>query len=322
MKYQILWIDDLPNDKFIIEAEEYDLDIHVEECYNDGIEWLRTNLDNCYAVILDVKSKITNAPKEVARREAFKEKWLDVVQLCTQRKQIPWFVYTAGDYEGIEALQVMIPSRQFYNKPADRTELLKNIVLAIELNDMAIAVKKYGEILNFYYSLQDSDDVVKPLFRVIKIVEENDYKNTSAFNDMRKILGWCVAYMREHGLFPDDLTKISQASYYIRSINSGRVNVPGRRDIVPNYIRYIFETCADTCNNGSHGKVEGATDDTNNLIVDSIVSKGDAPYLIRSTFYELMNILDWCKKLPTEADKISFLRNKIADMGIPFDPTK
>lgn len=322
MKYQILWIDDQPNDKFIIEEEDYDLDIHVETCYNDGIEWLRTNLDNCYAVILDVKCKITNDPNEVARREAFKEKWLDVVQLCTQRKQIPWFVYTAGDYEGIEALQVMIPSRQFYNKPADRTELFKNIVLAIELNDMAVAVKKYGDILNFYYSLPNSDDVIKPLFRVIKIVEENDYQNTSAFNDMRKVLGWSVAYMREHGLFPSDLTKISQASYYIRCINNGRVNVPGRRDIVPNYIRYIFETCADTCNNGSHVKVEGATDDTNNLIVDSIVSQGNASYLIRSTFYELMNILDWCKKLPTEEGKITALRNRVAEMEIPFDPTK
>jgi hypothetical protein len=326
MKYQILWIDDQPNDKFIIEAEDYDLDIHVETCYNDGIEWLRTNLDNCYAVILDVKCKITNDPKEVARREAFKEKWLDVVQLCSQRKQIPWFVYTAGDYEGIEALQVMIPSRQFYNKPDDRVELFKNIVQAIELNDMAIAVKKYGDVLNFYYSLQDSDDIVKPLFRVIKIVEENDYKNTSAFNDMRKALGWCVAYMREHGIFPQELTRMSSATYYLNNINDTNFcrkrNVKPRKDIVPDYIRYSFEICEDICNNGSHGKMEGSTDDTNNLIVDSIVSKGNAPYLIRSTFYELMNILDWCKKLPTSEEEIAQYREAIANLNIQFDPTK
>lgn len=326
MAYKVLWIDDQPTDTLQDLAEEFDLDIHVETCYNNGIEWLRNNQEICMAVILDVKCKITDDPTEVASRNAFREKWLDVVELCTQRKQIPWFVYTAGDYDGIEALQVMIPSRQFYRKPIDMGDLIKNISQAIELSDMAMAVKKYGDVINFYYNQPNQLEIIKPLFRVIKIVEENDYTNTSAFNDMRKILGWATAYMREHGLLPNDLTKLSSATYYLRNINDtalcAKRNKHPLKDIVPDFIRFGFETCEDVCNNGSHGKMEGSTDETNNLIVDKVVANGEAQYLIRSTFYELMNILDWCTKLPTSEEEIALYREAIAKLNIQFDPNK
>lgn len=316
MAYKVLWIDDQPIDLLQDLAEEFDLDIHVETCYNNGIEWLRNNQEICMAVVLDVKCKITDGPTEVASKNAFREKWLDVVELCTQRKQIPWFVYTAGDYDGIEALQDMIPSRKLYRKPIGMGDLIKNISQAIELSDMAMAVKKYGDVINFYYNQPNQLEIIKPLFRVIKIVEENDYTNTSAFNDMRKILGWATAYMREHGLLPSSVIRITSASYYLKNINFRA------KQIVPNYISYGYNTCEDVCNNGSHGKMEGSTDDTNNLIVDELVDSGKAPYLIRSTFYELMNILDWCTKLPTSEAEIALYREAIAKLNIQFDPNK
>lgn len=316
MAYKVLWIDDQPTETLQDLAGEFELDIHVETCYNNGIKWLSKNMELCMAVILDVKCKITDNPTEVASRNAFREKWLDVVELCTQKKQIPWFVYTAGDYEGMEALQVMIPTRQFYRKPMDLGDLIKNISQAIELSDMATAVKQYGDVLNFYYNQPNQEEILKPLFRVIKIVEDNDNTNTSAFNDMRKVLGWATAYMRDHGILPENLTRISSAYYYLKAINYRA------KRIVPDYISHCFETCADVCNKGSHGEMEGSTDETNNLIVDKVVSHGYAPYLIRSTFYELMNILLWCKKLPTTEEEITALREKIALLEIPFDPTK
>ena len=316
MAYKVLWIDDQPTETLQDLAGEFELDIHVETCYNNGIKWLSKNLELCMAVILDVKCKITDNPTEVASRNAFREKWLDVVELCTQKKQIPWFVYTAGDYEGMEALQVMIPTRQFYRKPMDLGDLIKNISQAIELSDMATAVKQYGDVLNFYYNQPNQEEILKPLFRVIKIVEDNDNTNTSAFNDMRKVLGWATAYMRDHGILPENLTRISSAYYYLKAINYRATR------IVPAYISHCFETCADVCNKGSHGEMEGSTDETNNLIVDKVVSRGYAPYLIRSTFYELMNILLWCKKLPTTEEEIAALREKIALLEIPYDPTK
>ncbi len=316
MAYKVLWIDDQPIDLLQDLAEEFDLDIHVETCYNNGIEWLRNNQEICMAVVLDVKCKITDGPTEVASKNAFREKWLDVVELCTQRKQIPWFVYTAGDYDGIEALQDMIPSRKLYRKSIDRRDLIKNISQAIELSDMAMAVKKYDDVINFYYNQPNQLEIIKPLFRVIKIVEENDYTNTSAFNDMRKILGWATAYMREHGLLPSSVIRITSASYYLKNINFRA------KQIVPNYISYGYNTCEDVCNNGSHGKMEGSTDDTNNLIVDELVDSGKAPYLIRSTFYELLNILSWCKTLPTTDEEIKVLQSKIINLKIPFDPNR
>ncbi len=326
MNYKVLWIDDKPNDSFIVEAEAYDMDIHVEKCYNRGIEWLRANQDICMAVILDVKCKITEDPTEVDTPNAFREKWIEVVSLCSKDSIIPWFVYTSGDYQGIEALDLLPANKifdhghKYYNKPADRTVMCANIQKAIENRDIVRYYKKYESIVEF------CPEMARELFRVITIIEINAFTNTSAFNDMRKILGWCVAYMREHGIFPPELTRMSSATYYLNNINDTNFchkrKVKPRKDIVPDYIRYSFEICEDVCNNGSHGKMEGATDDINNLIVDSIVSNGEAPYLIRSTFYELMNILDWCTKLPTSEEEIALYREAIAKLNIQFDPNK
>ena len=320
MAYKVLWIDDQPTDTLQDLAEDFDLDIHVETCYNNGIEWLRNNQEICMAVILDVKCKITDDPTEVASRNAFREKWLDVVELCTQRKQIPWFVYTAGDYEGIEALQVMIPSRQFYRKPIDMGDLIKNISQAIELSDMAMAVKKYGNVLNFCYNQPNHEDVVKLLFRIIKIVEDND-NNTSAFNDMRKVLGWTTSYMREHGMLRNDITNFNKASLYLNKVNfackDNQVGVS--KTLVPDYIKNCFMACQYVCNNGSHSKSEGASDEADNcLVVDEDVKNGVAPYLIRSTFFELLTIITWCKGLPTTQEGIDALRADIAKLDIPW----
>lgn len=326
MKYKVLWIDDQPNDSFIVDAEAYEMDIHVETCYDNGIAWLRANLDICMAVILDVKCKITDDPNEGDTPEAFKERWAEVYALCNKDSLIPWFVYTSGDYQGVEELNLLPANKiydkghRYYNKPADRKQMFENIRMAIENRDIVGYLKKYEDVLYF------CPQMAKELFRVIKIVELNDYTNTSAFNDMRKVLGWTTAYMRDHGLLPVDLTKLSSATYYLRSINDTAIctkrNKRPLKDIVPDYIRYGFETCEDVCNNGSHGKMEGSTNDANNLIVDKVVASGDAPYLIRSTFYKLLDIITWCKKLPTTEEGVENLRKKIANLEIPFDPNK
>lgn len=316
MKYKVLWIDDQPNDSFIVDAEAYEMDIHVESCYDNGIAWLRANLDICMAVILDVKCKITDDPSEGDTPEAFKERWAEVYALCNKDSLIPWFVYTSGDYQGVEELNLLPANKiydkghRYYNKPADRKQMFENIRKAIENRDIVGYLKKYEDVLYF------CPQMAKELFRVIKIVELNDYTNTSAFNDMRKVLGWANTYMRDHGLFPSDLTRIASASYYLKNISFRA------KKFVPDYIRLSYETCADICNNGSHGEMEGSTNEDNNLVVDKVVSRGYAPYLIRSTFYELMNILIWCKKLPTTEEGINDLRDKIAKLEIPFDPNK
>lgn len=316
MKYKVLWIDDEPNDCFIVEADSYNMDIHVETCYNKGIEWLRVNRDICMAVILDVKCKITDDPNEGDRSDAFKEKRDEISFLCQQDYIIPWFVYTAGDFEGVEELnflpinKIYDPGHRYYKKPEDLNVMLENIKRAIENREIVSYYKKYDKVIDF------CPQMARELFRIITIVEKNDFTNTSAFNDMRKVIGWATAYMRDHGLLPSSVIRITSASYYLKCINFRA------KQIVPNYISYGYNTCEDVCNNGSHGKMEGSTDDTNNLIVDELVDSGKAPYLIRSTFYELLNILSWCKTLPTTDEEIKALQSKIINLKIPFDPNR
>ena len=323
MKYKVLWIDDLPNDEFLDAAHAMDMDIQVATCYETGIEWLRVNQDICMAVILDVKCKISEDPTEVPSRDAFRDKWLEVVKLCNEKEQIPWFVYTAGDYDGIEALDILLPkdkkydpNRQYYRKPVERKTMLANIVQAINLNDMTAALKEYENIFDFC-----SEYYYKELFRIIINIKKNEYTNSTIFNDMRKVLGWSTSYMREHGMLPNDITNFNKAALYLNRVNFACKDndVDVSKTLVPDYIKNSFMACQYVCNNGSHSKAEGASDEADNcLVVDEDVKNGVAPYLIRSTFFELLTIITWCKGLPTTQEGIDALRADIDKLNIPW----
>lgn len=71
------------------------------------------------------------------------------------------------------------------------------------------------------------------------------------------------------------------------------------QEFVPVHIQRSFHSCVDIANNGSH-----------RLAIDTIVGSGAAPYLIRSTVFELLNIIYWCKTLPTSENEIKNLRQK------------
>ena len=102
-KLSVLWIDDAPTVSFEDLAEFFDIDIHNELNYSDGISWLRANLKSCDAVILDVNCKCQNNA-EIPSMDVFCENLDLIKELCNEDHFIPWFVYSAGDYDGEEHL--------------------------------------------------------------------------------------------------------------------------------------------------------------------------------------------------------------------------
>ena len=69
--------------------------------------------------------------------------------------------------------------------------------------------------------------------------------------------------------------------------------------IVPVYIQRSFHSAVTVSNEGSH-----------RLRIDQDTKDGVAPYLIRSTVFELLNILIWLKTLSTEKEEINERRRQ------------
>lgn len=319
MIYKILWIDDVPNEEFIIEAESYGLEIEQCICYNDGISWLKKNREMCSAVILDVNCKITKDSNEAPNVDAFTNSYLQLIQLCSDGGQIPWFVYTAGDYDGVSALNVVIPSnlpwlegRKYFNKPAERKELLESIRKYVYVSDFRQIIEDYNDVFTAFPERQKR--LLKLIYRGIV---QNEYTEASLLNDVRKMLEWMVKYMRKHGLLPEHVKKLSNAKYYLAELS--------KKDplLVPKYISWGFTVCEEITQNGSHESDIDDLDDydeddteVGNLIVDAEVSNGKYPYMIKSVIYELLHLLSWMSYLPTDSNAIDLLSIKIETWNI------
>lgn len=275
MKLQVLWVDDQPKDEFLNEAFEYGLDITVTTCVNDGITALKDTSKSWDAIILDANCKITGDEQEQPTLKALQNA---IKELLRQRTSLPWFVYTGGDYEGVEHLEFMIHKRDYddrlyYEKPKHRYELYDNIKKAVSKSEVYAVKQKYSSVCSFY---KDSDLV--ELLLEYENNKETFRTDTSVPNRVRKIIEWIMRYFESVGLltFSFTGTNISTCSRFVCEL----------RQLVPVHVIRSLHFCVDVCNNGSH-----------DLEVASLISGDEAPFLNNSILMNLLNILHWCPNL-------------------------
>lgn len=312
MECKVLWIDDTRSQEFIdVASEIYGLDIIHERSYNSGVEWLKENKDICFAVILDVNCKVDDN-SDITSMDAFIDYHRDVLELC-ENPRIPWFVYTAGDFKGVEHLASIIPARRrnwdlgrkYYNKPADRKDLLKKVKEAVEHREFYDVLKKYEDVLSHYHN-----DMLKRLTRILIAIETNGTDNVSIMTDIRKLQEDTILYLIEHGLFPNTIKTLNEAYWFLGEIC--------KKDelLVPKFISYGFRASVEATQNGSHSSNLSSRDGRDNLVVDKLLSANKLPYLIRNTVYEMLNFLNWASQLANTPDEINALRDKVNSFNI------
>lgn len=272
-RLNVLWVDDMPTEEFMDEAYENGLSITSATSVNKGLSLLKDKSVAWDAIILDANCKLTDDEQEQPSLMALKEA---IGQLVHMRTEIPWFVYTGGDYEGVEHLEFMIKERAyddrlFYEKPKQRYELYDNIKKAVLNNETYRVRQEYAAICNFYTGA----DLVELLLKS----QKDDFETDSSIpNKARQIIEWIMRYLDGCGLLPINFTGTN-----IGKCSSSLGDIP---QLVPIHVARSMHFCVEVCNNGSHA----------DEIVASIVS-GDAPYLNKSLVLNLLNILHWCPSL-------------------------
>ena len=277
-KIKVLWVDDEPNDDFMNEAYEEGLDLDNVICVEDGIASLKDPSKSYDAIILDGNCRIKHDMNEQPSLHALRNA---ITQLLEMQTDIPWFVYTAANYEGKEALEYMISERKyddrpFYVKSAGRYEMYKNIKKAVATMPTAIVKKKYASVLKVY----SSHDFI----RLLTGFEEGSIaEDTSVPNTIRKILEWIMGGLNQKGALP--------VSFNGTNLGECSVCIGMMRDFIPSYIQRSFQQCVELSNEGSHNK----NSETNRLI-----EEGKAPYLNISLVADLLNILHWYGTIPDD----------------------
>lgn len=273
IKLNVLWVDDKPSEEFKNEAYENGLNIISVTCVDEGIKSLRNKSDIWDAIILDANCKLTDDEQEQPSLKALKEA---VNQLVHMRIEVPWFVYTGGDYEGVDHLEYMIKERSYddrlyYEKPRQRYELFDNIKKAVENSHVYHVRQKYAPVCSFY----KDNDLVELL---VELEEDKIITDTSVPNRVRQIVEWVMRYCEDRGLLSISFTGSNIA-------NCSRM-ICDLRQLVPIHVARSLHFCVDICNDGSH-----------DMEVSSFLAGAEAPYLNKSLILNLLNILQWCPSL-------------------------
>lgn len=278
--YKILWIDDQYEGlSELMERCEVIEGFEITKCRFavEGMKEYEKHLEQWSAVVLDAKV-LMESLDEVPNLKGLRYCRDRINELRTKR-YVPMFVFTGQpDLISDDTFELMV--EKFYSKGDDDDLLIEDIKTAADQLEETQIVRKYQTVFDTWPESRHD------LLRILKVLENEDWTNNSVLNDIRKILSDIFNRCYERGFctIEHDGSNVAACS-----------KMMGQRymeSIVPVYVQRALHFCVDVTNPGSH-----------RTKTDSDVAEGKAPYLIRSLIYEMLNILYWCKNLPTKENR-------------------
>lgn len=293
-KYRVIWIDDKCNEYpfFVLKAKKNGIIVRAFEFVKDGLKELVDNYIFYDGIILDVKC-LYESKHEVDRSNGFYTARKCILQLNAKTgEEFPCFVYSGQpDYTSNAEFENYLNGEKLYIKgSADDDKLLEDIkTVANKRLSTKIRHKYLDEIGNL------PNNVAEEMTDILAYVENNITGNPDIFNKMRAILDWLMVQLNEYGLLP---VKHNGANLNACSVYLGKNEL---KDYVPVHIQRSMHSCVEICNNGSH-RIE----------IFNTVQNNQAPFLIRSTVFELLNLLKWYYLLPRDEAYIDKMKSLVA----------
>lgn len=292
-KHLVLWVEDTPEllQGFQNDIEEEDeIEVVIKRDASNAVEYLENNIEKLSAAVLDIESFINEDSTEETKSSFCRVR--DKILELKHRNPIQYFAFTGKakylkDEKGFkEEYKCEIFDKNYQTIEAEKRlrEMVSNHVIAKISN-------KYGKVF------QLSSEIQMDLLQILMIVEDRETRNADVYNKIRKVLDWVMGYCYNIGLSQIEFSgsNLADCSRFLGSKEMGK--------IVPVYIQRSFHSCIEIANDGSH-----------RLTIDKDTKDGAAPYLIQSTVFELLNILNWLKSLPIDEDSIAAREAQTAEI--------
>lgn len=285
-KYKILWIDDqyeLLCD--LMERCEVVNGFEITKCRfaKEGMKTFESYLEEWSAVVLDAKV-LMESLDEVPNLSGLRY-CRDRINELKPRRYVPMFVFTGQpDLISNELFENMVD--KYYSKGDDDDQLIGDIISAADQQEATQIIHKHQIVFDTWPESKHD------LLRILKVLEKEDWINNSVFNDIRKVLTDVMKRLFDRGILSvlPNATNLNECSRMLGQ--------PYMEMIIPVYVQRSIHSCVSVTNSGSHRTQS-----------DKDVKDGNAPYLVRSMTFELLNILQWCKNLPPESDRQKTTKN-------------
>lgn len=302
----VIWVDDL-----IINSDGTQTDLCksiVNSAYDEGIDITAfATYDEAYremekypskwiAIILDVRNDQATEGNEnhdylnMRRKvESFRREHHNSVEPFI-------FVFSADPVTISDAKRYFIKdagiqSKEVYNKPDDINILFEDIKAAANLSSIYATYKKYEDIIDVMPEMGWSQEDQNLVFNLIKSIDsDNEYKNDTLYNGIRKLLESALYTKLERVGIMDGFGK-SVGESVDDTINKRSVYM-GTNKVVPLYIQRAFHSLTMIVQNGSHYHATSP-----HLVVARDTRLGNAPYLLKSCLFDLLTIIRWESRL-------------------------
>lgn len=284
-KYKVLWLDDqFDSDELEQIADkaydDYSIKLEGFKSGEEGIEELdkferkEVHYD---AILLD--ARFHNKKNAVSGTEDLKglsEVWSKLDQLEGKGVLLPRFILSGQtDLSGSNVFKETYG--EFYSKlkQEDIKRLFEDICKAAYEIEETILRFKYSNLFGACSAGFIGIHNETRLMKILKGFENRDFANPDYFNPIRKVMEDVFQLCKNKKLFPLGVIEMNHQSRRIYDNTT-----------LPIHIRRSVQSVVDICQEGSH-----------RTKIDSMVTKGEAPYLVSSTIMNLMNILIWIKTI-------------------------
>lgn len=288
-KYKILWIDDkweeLISFKEVCELPVNGLEVETAANAEDGMRLFEAKLEEWSGVVVD--AKLPKDGNSIDKLDGLTY-CLDRINKLASSREVPYYIFTGQpDTASGTAFAEQYEGRH-YEKDKDESRLITDIKNIAEMLPETQIIHKHQVVFDNWPESKHE------LLRILKVIKNEDWQNNSVLNDIRKVMddvmfrlyncGYCI--VKHTGSNLGECSKMLGSGYM--------------REFIPGYIQRSIHTCVEVTNTGSH-----------RMDTDSFVRFGEAPYLLRSLTYDMLNVLHWCKDLPSKEDRESTLKRVI-----------
>lgn len=279
-KYKVLWIDDkweeMSSFKELCELPENGFD--VVPCTNseDGMALFESLLEEWSGVILDAKV-FKNKDSQV---DSLNGLWPSITKInkLSAKRDVPYYIFTGQPDTASGTTFAEEHKEHYYEKDLDDDRLIEDIKKNADLLEETQIIHKHQVVFDTWPESKHD------LIRIMKVLKNEDWSNNSVLNDIRKIMSDVMVRMYDRGL--------SNVKHNATNLSACSIAVGQRymEDLIPVYVQRAIHRCVEITNPGSHRSQ-----------VDTDVMKGNAPYLIRSLIYDMLDVLFWCNNLPSKS---------------------
>lgn len=301
--YNVLWFEDNPKVSFIDNAFISGITVNVAENLEKGIALLNS-IHSWDAFIFDANYKKKEGSESALVLS-------DLINEVVKRSndKTPWFVLTAGDFAGIEAISYIIPesiwekelgTKRFYNKVGEDEETL--------FDDIKRTVKYQNtiewNIKNNYNSVFDAckekylgSNTESYLLQIIKKTQSDDLEDLiKSFNALRDVIELLFKKLNNLQIIPN---VVFEGKGWINGCSKFLASKHEKVEWVVNPIHptvsFQLFTLLQIVQDASH-----EVTDNLNLKVKDFIGTNRTTYLYKSAVFLLLDIIVWFKNFIDE----------------------